>query len=419
MYPAKWFGKSLLWEEKPNSGDILKLKIPSHNRKVIGGLNNYSAMVTSSLKMSENEMDYRGSKSTIWKSIVVKEQRVDGFLQKKFKNFSCIRYTLMGFEINYQVKIPFNQILQKRYSTSSNINNKLTPWCVTGFTDAEGCFCIRIRKDTRYKSGYNIVALFSISLNKKDLSVLRSLKSFFGEAGHIWKENNLGMYKYRIESIKQINDWILPHFDKYPLLTKKQSDYLLFRKVIELINAKKHFNTDNLKEFVSIMALINKGLTDDKLFRFNVIPVVKPVIEASKTFNPHWIAGFVSGDGCFMIKIRKTHNTITKHQVILAFKITQHSRDKLLMENLISYFNCGILEKYSQKPAFYLSVYKFLDNYEKILPFFNKYNVIGCKHEDFKTWAKVAELIKQKKHLEPLGLKEIFEYRTSMNKRRI
>ena len=49
----------------PNSGDILKLKIPSHNRKVIGGLNNYSGMVTSSLKMSENEMDYRGSKSTI------------------------------------------------------------------------------------------------------------------------------------------------------------------------------------------------------------------------------------------------------------------------------------------------------------------------------------------------------------------
>ena len=109
----------------------------------------------------------------------------------------------MGFERNYQVKIPFNQILQKRYSTSpggtcslgdqflarsgtsSNINNKLTPWCVTGFTDAEGCFCIRIRKDTRYKSGYNIVALFSISLNQKDLSVLRSFKSFFGEAGHI------------------------------------------------------------------------------------------------------------------------------------------------------------------------------------------------------------------------------------------
>lgn len=128
MYPAKWYGKSLLWEEKPNSGDILKLKIPSHNRKVIGGLNNYSGMVTSSLKMSENEMDYRGSKSTIWKSIVVKEQRVDGFLQKKLNNFSCIRYTLMGFERNYQVKIPFNQILQKRYSTSSNINNKLTPW---------------------------------------------------------------------------------------------------------------------------------------------------------------------------------------------------------------------------------------------------------------------------------------------------
>jgi len=104
-------------------------------------------MVTS-LKMSENEMDNRGSKSTIIQTslhkqcsdkvnnIVVKEQRVNGFLQKNltkkkgfffFAKFSCIRYTLMGFERNYQVKIPFNQILQRGYSTSSNDNNVLTP----------------------------------------------------------------------------------------------------------------------------------------------------------------------------------------------------------------------------------------------------------------------------------------------------
>jgi len=85
-----------------------------------------------------------------------------------------------------------------------------------------------------------------------------------------------------------------------------------------------------------------------------------------------------------MIKIRKTNNTITKHQVVLAFKITQHSKDKDLMQNLISYFNCGVLEKYSKTPAFDLSVYKFIDNYEKILPFFNKYDIIGCKYKDFK-----------------------------------
>lgn len=57
-------GKRVYGDKLSNSGDILKLKIPSCSRKAISGWSNYSGTVTS-LKMSENEMDYRGSKSTI------------------------------------------------------------------------------------------------------------------------------------------------------------------------------------------------------------------------------------------------------------------------------------------------------------------------------------------------------------------
>jgi len=69
-------GKRVYGGKLSNSGDILKLKIPSCNRKVISGWTNYSGTVKS-LKMSENEMDHRGSKSII-NSMIVKEQRVDG-----------------------------------------------------------------------------------------------------------------------------------------------------------------------------------------------------------------------------------------------------------------------------------------------------------------------------------------------------
>ena len=59
-----------------NSGDTLKLMIPSYHRKMISGWSNYPGMVTSP-EMIENEMGYRGSKSVFIKNIV-KEQRVDG-----------------------------------------------------------------------------------------------------------------------------------------------------------------------------------------------------------------------------------------------------------------------------------------------------------------------------------------------------
>jgi formate hydrogenlyase subunit 3/multisubunit Na+/H+ antiporter MnhD subunit len=67
----------LMCLKSSNSGDILKLLIPSNNWKTICGWTNYSGKVTSQ-KMIEKEMDNRGSKTD--KHISVKEQRVDGGL---------------------------------------------------------------------------------------------------------------------------------------------------------------------------------------------------------------------------------------------------------------------------------------------------------------------------------------------------
>jgi hypothetical protein len=60
--PAKCFGKALIGFILSNSGDILKLMIPSHGRKSVSGWSNDPCTVTSH-KMIEKEMDYRGSKS--------------------------------------------------------------------------------------------------------------------------------------------------------------------------------------------------------------------------------------------------------------------------------------------------------------------------------------------------------------------
>jgi len=88
-----------------NSGELLKLLIPSCIWKNIRGWINYSGKVTSQ-KILEKEMDNRGSKSTI-NNVVVKEQRVDGSL---FINTDLmdIRCTLRGFERNRGIKLRFN-----------------------------------------------------------------------------------------------------------------------------------------------------------------------------------------------------------------------------------------------------------------------------------------------------------------------
>lgn len=96
-----------------NSGDLLKLLVPNYVWKYISGWSNYSDKVTSQ-KMIERKMEYRGSKSRLElykrKSSIVKEQRVDGS-RHNHTNRKCLRYTLMGFERNYQLRIPSKQLM--------------------------------------------------------------------------------------------------------------------------------------------------------------------------------------------------------------------------------------------------------------------------------------------------------------------
>ena len=89
--------------------------------------------------MIEREMGNRGSKSVIRESITVKEQRVYGSwfsLYTITENPICVkagnlRYTLTGFERNYQVRIPSKQL--RWFST---INSKaFNPWFWTGLID--------------------------------------------------------------------------------------------------------------------------------------------------------------------------------------------------------------------------------------------------------------------------------------------
>jgi LAGLIDADG DNA endonuclease family protein len=50
-----------------------------------------------------------------------------------------------------------------------------------------------------------------------------------------------------------------------------------------------------------------------------------------------------------------------------------------MLNILLTYFGCGMLEKDNRNSVYYFSVYKFLDNYDKIMPFFLKNNFIEKK----------------------------------------
>jgi LAGLIDADG endonuclease len=52
------------------------------------------------------------------------------------------------------------------------------------------------------------------------------------------------------------------------------------------------------------------------------------------------MAGFITGEGCFFIKVNKSRNKAAV-AVQLVFKVSQHIRDQELLKSFLSYFNCG------------------------------------------------------------------------------
>lgn len=418
-------GKRVYGGKLSNSGELLKLKVPSHARKHVGGWSNYSGMVTT-LKMRENKMDNRGSKSAILNDIVVKEQRVDGslFIKSYLMNLRCI---LQGSERNRDIKLGFNmqqswnsyikspskQFDLKNFSTyRSNIVN---PGVWSGLIDGEGSFSIIISKSKVRTLGWRAELKFQLGLHIKDLNLLCLLQQHLGGIGSIHLAQNRDIVNYSIDSIKDLNNLII-NLEKYPLLTQKAADLLLFKKAVELVNNKAHLTLEGLEKIVNIKASMNLGLSDMLISEFpGHVPVERPVINNDNVIlNPYWISGFVSAEGNFDVRVPSTNSKLG-YRVQLRFRISQHSKDLILMQKIVEYLGSGKIYKYAGKSAISLTIVDFKNITNILVPFFNENPIIGIKLHDYLDWCKIHSLMLNRSHLTVEGINSIRKIKSGMN----
>lgn len=181
-----------------------------------------------------------------------------------------------------------------------NIKNKLNPNWVTGFVDAEGCFTVSISEDKRCKLGWQIRPGFKIKLHIRDKNLLERIRIFF-QVGTILTNNKSAVYQVcnKDDIIKNI----LPHFYKYPLITNKQNDLLLFKNILKIMDKNEHLSKNGLINIINLRASLNLGLSIKlKTFFTEEIKIIKrPEVNIPINIDYGWFAGFFSGEGCFFI----------------------------------------------------------------------------------------------------------------------
>lgn len=302
-------------------------------------------------------------------------------------------------------------------STQNFTQLTLNPNFITGFTDGEGSFIISVIKRN---SGRYIEAIFQITLHQKDTELLLQIQQFFGGVGSVRKSGKES-YTLTVSSRKQLLDTIIPHFDKYPLLSQKLCDYFIWKDIVLMTERKEHLTLVGMQKIINLKASLNWGLSDElkKAFPETIaIPRPKIDIDAQAVKNSNWVAGFTSGEGCFFLKISKNAGYTTGYQVQLRFLLTQHVRDELLLRNFITFWGCGSSKLRSDKFAVDYIVTKLTDINNIIIPFFDKFPILGVKTQDFELFKKAAKIMSNGDHLTQKGLDKLNIIKSNMNKKK-
>jgi hypothetical protein len=155
------------------------------------------------------------------------------------------------------------------------------------------------------------------------------------------RTNGINSVQYVVESIKELKI-IVDHFNKYPLVTEKASDYLIFKQCFEIIKQREHLTEKGLLKLISLKSSLNRGLSYKLTEAFsNVAFVSRPEYKFNGIPDPFWLAGFTSGDGSFHFNIRKSNTNISLSavRVSLRFSINLNIRDAEVLKSLVTYFN--------------------------------------------------------------------------------
>ncbi len=129
----------------------------------------------------------------------------------------------------------------------------------------------------------------------------------------------------------------------------------------------------------------------------------------------YYLAGFADGEGCFNVSIKKQPDTRFGWVLDPLFQITQHEKNKCILEAYKRVLQCGrVVKKPGQENVWVYVVDNRRHLKEKVIPFFRKYKLV-CKYEDFKRFEKIVEGLENKEHWSKEGFITLLRVAFEMN----
>ncbi len=133
---------------------------------------------------------------------------------------------------------------------------QLNPWFITGLVDGEGCFSVSFTMREKLNIGIETRPSFAVSLNKRDLALIKQLHAFF-QCGSVRFCRSDQTYKFEVRSIDDLMKKIIPHFKRYPLQGNKSEHFTRFEKICFKVHANLHRSKKHLCEIIEMAYEMN------------------------------------------------------------------------------------------------------------------------------------------------------------------
>ncbi|MCI0558069.1 MAG: LAGLIDADG family homing endonuclease [Nitrososphaera sp.] len=129
----------------------------------------------------------------------------------------------------------------------------------------------------------------------------------------------------------------------------------------------------------------------------------------------YYVLGFVDGEGCFSVSLKKQETTRFGWVLDPVFHVTQQEQSRNVLELVQRTLNCGrIIEKPGQPETMQFLVDNRRQLNEKIIPFFNQYELL-VKKKDFELFRRIVEGLERKEHTKLDTFRELVKLAFHMN----
>ena len=125
-------------------------------------------------------------------------------------------------------------------------NSRLdVPSYISGYFDGEGCFSVSISPRPRLRVGWEVRPSVSVSQNEDRRQVVDLIHAYFA-CGSVRRDPGDQTIKWECRSVPQIVDLVLPHFDRWPLISAKRVDVELLEQICRRMLGGSHLEAKGL-----------------------------------------------------------------------------------------------------------------------------------------------------------------------------